>query len=103
MVIVVFRSRLRTDADVDAYESTNARLNELATHQPGFISIESFSTPDGEKVSIVRFDSEESVTAWRNHPEHRDAQRRARAEFYESYSIQTAHTVREYEFQREHT
>jgi len=100
MVLVVFRSRLRADADLEAYAATSARLHELVAKHPGFISIESFETPDGEEVSLELFESEESMIAWRDNPEHRAAQRRAKAEFYESYTIHTAVDVRDREFQR---
>ena len=64
-VIVVFRSRMRADADLDAYAATSARMHELVSQHPGFISIENFSTPEGDEVSLERFESEESVEAWR--------------------------------------
>jgi heme-degrading monooxygenase HmoA len=100
-VIVVFRSRMRADADLDAYAALSARMHELVAQHPGFISIENFSTPEGDEVSLERFESEESVDAWRRHPEHVEAQRRARAEFYEWYSVQSAHVVREYRHERD--
>jgi len=100
-VIVVFRSRMRADADLDAYAATSARMHELVAQHPGFISIENFSTPGGDEVSLEQFESEESVEAWRRNPEHVKAQRQARAEFYEWYSVQTARVVREYSHQSE--
>ena len=100
-VIVVFRSRMRADADLDAYAALSARMHELVAQHPGFISIENFSTPEGDEVSLERFESEVSVDAWRRHPEHVEAQRRARAEFYEWYSVQTTHVVREYRHERD--
>jgi heme-degrading monooxygenase HmoA len=65
-------------------------MHELVRQHPGFISIETLTTPDGEEVSLELFESEESVQAWRRHPEHLEAQRRGRAEFYASYRIQRA-------------
>jgi len=97
MVLVVFRSRFRPDADLEAYAALSRHMHELVAQHPGFVSIESFETPDGEEVSLETFDSEESVRAWRNHPEHREAQRRAREEFYSWYSVQASEVVRTYE------
>jgi heme-degrading monooxygenase HmoA len=90
MVLVVFRSRMRPGADTAAYDATSRRMHELVRQHPGFISIETLTTPDGEEVSLELFESEESVQAWRRHPEHLEAQRRGRAEFYASYRIQRA-------------
>ena len=100
-VIVVFRSRMRADADLDAYAALSARMHELVAQHPGFISIENFSTPDGDEVSLECFESEESVEAWRRNPEHVEAQRRARAELYEWYSVRTALVIREYSHKSE--
>lgn len=100
MVLVVFRSRMRADADLAAYEATSARLHELVSAHPGFVSIETFTAPDGEEVSLELFESEESVRAWRENAEHREAQRRARTEFYESYSVQVTQVLRDHSFDR---
>jgi len=97
MFLVVFRSRFRPDADLEAYAALSRHMHELVAQHPGFISIESFETPDGQDVSLELFESEESVKAWRSHPEHREAQRRAREEFYSWYSVQASEVVRSYE------
>ncbi len=39
--------------------------------------------------------------AWRDHPEHRAAQRRGIAEFYEEYSIQVADVTHHHRFTRD--
>ena|SRR5947209_2445135 len=101
MVVVLFREKMRADADLDAYAALSGRMHELVHEHPGFISIESFETGERESLSVELFESEESVQAWRRHPEHMEAQRRARSEFYESYSVQTGEIVREYGFDHE--
>jgi heme-degrading monooxygenase HmoA len=98
MVIVVFRSRFRHDADIDAYAALSARLHELVEDHPGFISIENFDAPDGTSVSLELFESAESAAAWRAHPEHIEAQRRGRDEFYSWYSVLTSEVTRAHEF-----
>jgi heme-degrading monooxygenase HmoA len=97
MILVVFRSRNRPDGDLEEYARRSARLHELVAHHPGFISIESFETPDGEEVSLELFESDESVIAWRNNPEHRETQRWAREEFYSWYSTQVSEVIRAHE------
>ena len=61
---------------------------------PGFVSIKTFAADDGERISIVEFDSEAAHGAWRNHPEHREAQRLGRERFYDEFQIQVCTPVR---------
>ena len=76
-------------------------MYELVQQHPGFISLESATAPDESEVTIAHFASEEAVTAWRNNPEHRQAQQLGRSAFYESYRIEVCTTIREYEFHQE--
>ena len=97
MILVVFRSRNRPDGDLEEYSRRSKRLHELVQDHPGFISIESFETPDGEEVSLELFENEESVKAWRDNAEHRDTQRWARDHFYSWYSVQVSEVIRAYD------
>lgn len=45
---------------------------------PGFVSYSSSTSADGEDVAVIEFESHETVAAWREHPEHREAQRLGR-------------------------
>lgn len=98
MVVVVFRSRLRTGADLQALEAAGARMYELASAMPGFVSYKDFTAADGESVAIVEFSDEESLLAWRNHPEHKLMQQRGREEFMPEYHIQVCKPERAYSF-----
>jgi heme-degrading monooxygenase HmoA len=100
MVIVMFGTELREDADLADYEARSERLDVLVRQIPGFISVKSFIAADGEKISIARFASEEALEAWRFQPEHVVAQRKGREDYYESYWVQVCTTIREYQFQR---
>jgi heme-degrading monooxygenase HmoA len=51
-------------------------------------------------VTIVEFASEEANRAWRMHPEHREAQRKAREVFYERYSVQVCEVKRAAKLER---
>ena len=99
MIVVVFRSRLRSDARED-YVSVAERMSELARTMPGYISHKGFSAEDGERVTIVEFETEAAMRAWRMHPEHRAAQQKGRDSFYEEYKVQVCDVVREARFQR---
>ena len=98
MVLVVFRSRNRPDADLEEYQRRSQRLHQLVQQHPGFISIESFEGPDGEEVSLELFENDELVKAWRDNPEHRDTQRAgARQHLYSCYSAQASEVIRFHE------
>ncbi len=91
-VVTVFRSRLRSDAGA-AYEDTAARMLELARGMPGFVEYKAFLAEDGERVSIITFATLEDHRAWRDHPEHRQAQGAGRAHFYASYDVTVARVL----------
>ena len=88
-VVTVFRNRLRPD-NVEAYRATSARMTELAEAMPGYVDAKTFTADDGERVTVVTFADVASHRAWRDHPEHREAQRAGVSDFYAEYSIQVA-------------
>lgn len=100
MVVVLFGTRMRPDADLEEYGRRLKRMTELVKQVPGFISLKELVAEDGEEVSMARFESEEALDAWRFQPEHVETQRRAREAYYESYWIQVCRTIRDYEFSR---
>ncbi len=67
---------------------------------PGFVEIKTFSADDGEHVSVVTFASEETQSAWRQHPDHRIAQQQGREDFYDDYLIQVCRVSYERRFTR---
>lgn len=92
-VVTVFRNRLRDDPDAQAaYYADAARMAELARAMPGYVEHKGFTADDGERVTLVTFADRASHDAWRDHPEHRAAQRRGIEGYYETYSIQVATT-----------
>lgn len=98
MVLTVFRTKLRPGCDLAMLEQLGARMYELATRMPGFISYKDFTAADGEAVSLVEFESAEALLAWREHPEHREAQRLGREQFFAEYQIQIGTPSRTYRF-----
>jgi heme-degrading monooxygenase HmoA len=95
-MVTVFRSRLRDEHP--GYDETAADMEAAARAMPGFVDFKSFASPDGERVSIIVFDSSESHAAWRTDPRHRAAQRRGRDEWYSEYLIQVCSLVDERRF-----
>jgi heme-degrading monooxygenase HmoA len=96
-IVTVFRSRLRPESAPE-YHETAQRMVELARTMPGFIDFKSFEADDGERVSIITFASMETHRAWRDHPEHREAQRLGRDRFYATYDISVSEAVGESHF-----
>ena len=95
MMVTVFRSRLRPES-VEEYERLAPRIRALAESMPGFVSCKTFVAADGERVSIEVFESPETQEAWRNHPEHRKAQRLGHEKFYSEFHIQVCRVERDY-------
>jgi heme-degrading monooxygenase HmoA len=95
-VVTVFRSRLRSTAEPAAgptYDEVAAQMEAAARAMPGFVDFTQATTADGERVSLVTFDSWASHRAWRDDPRHRAAQRLGRAGFYAEYSTQVGETT----------
>jgi heme-degrading monooxygenase HmoA len=78
-------------------------MNELAQTMPGYISHKGFFADDGERVTIVEFESEEGMRAWRTNSEHRAAQTKAREQYYSEYHIQVCTLDRESKFKAQET
>lgn len=97
-IVTVFRSRLRPDAVNNGYPELAMVMEARARAMPGFIDFKSFTSLDGERVSVITFDTGESQAAWRDDSEHKEAQRRGRDEFYSQYSIQVCDELDRREF-----
>ncbi len=99
MFVVLFRSRLSGEAG-EEYAETADRMLALAQAMPGFVSFKQFAAQDGERLSVIEFDTEEHLAAWREHPEHLRAQARGKEKFYAEYRLTVARTIRDYGFRR---
>lgn len=93
MIVTVFRSRLKPDAR-EEYDPMAARMSELARGMPGYVSHKVFTADDGERVTIVEFEDWDTHRAWAEHPDHRAAQRKGRADFYSEYNLQICEVKR---------
>jgi heme-degrading monooxygenase HmoA len=94
MIVTIFRSRLKPEART-AYDPMAAHMSELARAMPGYVSHKVFTADDGERVTIVEFESEEAQRGWATHPDHVAAKRLGRAEFYSEYKLQVCELKRE--------
>ncbi len=87
MIVTVFRSRLAPGGQ-DEYGPMAKQMSELARNIPGYVSHKGFVAEDGERVTIVEFESEEALEAWKVHPQHRDAKRLGFTKFFSSFKYQ---------------
>jgi heme-degrading monooxygenase HmoA len=100
MVLVVFRSRLRAEA-AEEFGCLAEEMLGLARAMPGFVSYTSFRAEDGERCSVIEFETPEALRAWREHPRHREAQEQGRARFYQEYTLHVADETRTSRFRHE--
>jgi heme-degrading monooxygenase HmoA len=73
------------------------RMSELAKTMPGYISHKAFLADDGERVTIVEFESMEGQNEWRRNAEHGAAMQMGRETFYDEFKIQVCEVIRQSE------
>jgi heme-degrading monooxygenase HmoA len=88
---VIFSS-VRTSAD-EGYGETADRMVELAREQPGFLGLDTAREPDGAGVTVSYWRSLADIARWREHAEHRLAQRLGRERWYASYRLRIAEVI----------
>ena len=84
--VIVFRSRLRPGVEAE-YHARAEQMYAIVSQMPGLLSAKDYTADDGERVSIIEFDSAEHLRGWREHPDHLRAQLEGRERFYASYDI----------------
>ena len=97
MIVVIFRTRLKPGAE-EEITAMGERMYALGSAMPGFVSYRDYTNADGESVSIVEFESLDTLAAWREHPEHREAQAAGRNRFFSEYRVTVCESVRDYSF-----
>ncbi|MCE4942108.1 antibiotic biosynthesis monooxygenase [Streptomyces albulus] len=86
--------------DQDGYGETNARMEELVKDVPGFLGMDHAQTPGGLGITVGYFRDADALTQWRSNAEHRAAQERGRAEWYQNYTLHVAKVERSHGFTR---
>ena len=100
MLVVLFRSKLVSTARSDGYSEMADEMDQMARTMPGFIDLKAFTAEDGERLTVVWWQDEETLRAWREAARHRVAQRLGRERWYEYYKVDVAEIVRRKEFAR---
>jgi heme-degrading monooxygenase HmoA len=98
VILTVFRSRLHPEAVERGYLELADEMERRAREMPGFVDFKSFIADDGERVSVVEFDTIENHERWREDPVHRTAQQRGRADYYAEYQVTVGEVLRKYSF-----
>jgi len=97
-MLVLFRSRLVDQPD--GYLAMAEEMEALARTMPGFVDVKAFKADDGERLTVVWWQDEATLRAWREEARHRVAQRLGRALWYQNYTLEVAEVVRSNTFQR---
>ena len=85
----------------EEYVALVERMVEMAKTTPGYIAHKGFFAEDGERCTIVEFETEEGQRACRMNPEHREAQKKAREIYYADIRVQICELKRESKFELE--
>jgi heme-degrading monooxygenase HmoA len=70
--------------------------SSLLPKQPGFLGVDNVRGPSGFGITISYWASEEAITAWKAHPEHKPAQEAGKGVWYADYHVRVARVERAY-------
>ena len=98
MLVVLFRSKLVPEPE--GYADMAQEMEDLAKTMPGFVDVKAYKAEDGERLTVVWWEDEETLRAWRTHARHLVAQRNGREQWYEYYDLYIAEIVRRKRFDR---
>jgi heme-degrading monooxygenase HmoA len=99
MILVLFRSKLVHPSS--GYPEMADEMEQLARTMPGFVDVKAYKAEDGERLTVVFWQDEQTLRAWREQARHRVAQRMGREQWYQYYKMDVATIVRSTEFNRE--
>ena len=99
MLVILFRSRLTAQAGDDYARMADAMFEHAKTF-PGFVDVKSFTAEDGERLTVVWWQDEETLKGWATDAKHRVAQHTGRDRWYEYYKMDVAQIVRVSNFTR---
>lgn len=91
---VIFTST-RTDGD-NGYAEMAAKMDALATEQPGYLGIESAREKLG--ITVSYWDSLDAIANWKANADHLFAQRKGIKDWYSWYKVRICLVEREYDF-----
>jgi heme-degrading monooxygenase HmoA len=89
MIVILFRSKLTSEAGQD-YAETNLGLEQYVKTMPGYVMAKSYTSEDGERLTLVWWRDKESLELWRNNARHMAAKSQGRQKWYEYYKVEIA-------------
>ena len=97
MYAVIFEV-VPTTQGKETYLEIASTLKVFLQQQKGLLSIERFQSlaDENKLLSLSFWESEEAIALWRNHFEHKIAQKKGKEELFSSYRIRVANVVRDY-------
>lgn len=99
-MVVVFRARRTPEGVGEEYQYWFTRMAALATEMPGYISHKAYVADDGERLTLFKWESAETLQAWAAHPEHMTVKKLGRQKFYTEFHAQVCELVRESKFRK---
>lgn len=99
MLVIVFRSKLTATAGDDYSQMAQAMAAHAKTFK-GFVDMKAFKADDGERLTMVWWEDEETLRVWATDAKHRAAQALGREKWYEYYKIEVAQVMRASTFER---
>jgi heme-degrading monooxygenase HmoA len=96
----VLFSSIRTAADPEGYEAMAEEMLRLGSQMPGFLGIESARGMDGFGITISYWTTPDAIAAWKEHAEHRIAQRLGKQRWYEAFRLRVCRVEAERTFAR---
>lgn len=88
---VIFASQ-RTDGEF-GYNHMAEKMVELASHQKGFLGIESARDKD-LGITVSYWESLEAIKEWKEHSAHKVAQEKGKAVWYKNFSLRVCKVER---------
>jgi heme-degrading monooxygenase HmoA len=93
MYIVIFKAEVaKLDDD---YFQTAKRMRSLAFEKYGCLDFKSLSE-NGHEIAVSYWPDEAAIAAWKNDPEHRQAQQKGREKWYYNYQVEIAEVKHAY-------
>ena len=84
--------------NLEGYQKTAERMEELAKQQKGFLGVESARNEIG--ITVSYWQTEEDIIAWKNNVEHIEARNLGREKWYQQYQLRICKVEREYGFEK---
>ncbi len=97
--MLLYTTTLRDESGRAQHEEMKRRMRELADSVPGFLGEDDYrNEADGSMLGVLRFESEEALAAWRDHPSHGAVHNLGVESVYASYRVEIFERKRDANF-----